>query len=38
MPYPSPADETSIVPVLILLAIVAYIIATIVAAIADLFI
>ena len=36
MPYPSPADETSIVPVLILLATVAYVIATIVAAIAAL--
>ena len=36
MPYPSPADETSIVPVLVLLAIVAYAIATIVAAVAAL--
>ena len=36
MPYPSPADETSIVPVLVLFAIVAYAVATIVAAIATL--
>lgn len=36
MPYPSPADETSIVPVLVMFAFVAYVIATIVAAIAAL--